>query len=214
MPDMIQAQIMQNHSIPIRTQQLPGNMPRNIIIDFGKVLQSARSEKKDHRTKNPKSIESPNLRRGPATTYRNKETARPIRTREEVWEQLQPRVVAVHDELAPIPGFQLCEPGILRRERGRGVALSEVEDHVEERGDRARGHGFDAGHGDGWGGGVGREREGGAVADETGRVSFFYYNSTHLLLEKVGGEVGHTSAQSASRSPPRTQNRSAAHPQP
>jgi hypothetical protein len=38
-PNMIQAQIMQNHCIPISIAQLARNMPRHILIHFGKILQ-------------------------------------------------------------------------------------------------------------------------------------------------------------------------------
>jgi len=55
-------------------------------------------------------------------TDRNKKTARPIRALKEVRKQLQPRVVAIHDQLAlavvEVLGFDLREPCVLRAERG------------------------------------------------------------------------------------------------
>jgi len=40
--DMIQPQIMQDHRVPIAVQQLPGYMPRHIVIHFCKVLHVKR----------------------------------------------------------------------------------------------------------------------------------------------------------------------------
>lgn len=58
-------------------------------------------------------------------TDRNKETGCPICTLEEVGEELQPRVVAVHDQLAlaaaKVLGSDLREPCILRAECGSRV---------------------------------------------------------------------------------------------
>jgi len=38
MPNMIQAQIMHNHSIPVTVQQLIRNMPRHIIVNLREIL--------------------------------------------------------------------------------------------------------------------------------------------------------------------------------
>jgi hypothetical protein len=63
-------------------------------------------------------------------TDRNKKTARPIRSLEEVWKQLQPCVVTVHDQLAlavvKVLSFDLREPSVLCRKCRRSVRLGEV----------------------------------------------------------------------------------------
>lgn len=41
MPNMIQTQIMHNHSIPVVIQHLARHMPRHIIIDFGEILTTS-----------------------------------------------------------------------------------------------------------------------------------------------------------------------------
>ena len=40
MPNMIEAQVVQYHRVPVTVQQLLGNMPRHIIIHFCKVLHA------------------------------------------------------------------------------------------------------------------------------------------------------------------------------
>jgi hypothetical protein len=145
---------MQDHGVPITIQQLARNMPRHVIIDLCEILHTRTS-------KSQQSIWF--IYNSGRSTDRNKETARPLGALEEVGKQLQPRVVAVHDQLAAL-GFDLREPRVLRAERGGRVRLGEVENHVDERGDRAGRDGFDAGHGDGGRGCVRGEAEGSAVA--------------------------------------------------
>lgn len=36
--DMIKAQIMENHGIPVGVLELSGNVPGDIVVHFGKVL--------------------------------------------------------------------------------------------------------------------------------------------------------------------------------
>lgn len=38
MADVVEAEVMKNHGVPILILQLPGNVPGNIIIDLRKVL--------------------------------------------------------------------------------------------------------------------------------------------------------------------------------
>ena len=105
-------------------------------------------------------------------TDRNKETACPICPLKEVWKQLQPGIVAVHDQLSmPIPELlrlDLGEPGVLCCECRSRVGLGKVQDNVQKGGDGAGGDRFDAGHGDGGRGSVSREGEGSAVSNQTG----------------------------------------------
>lgn len=101
------------------------------------------------------------------TTDRNEKARRPICALKKVWKQLQPRIVAVHDQLPSFFCPQLCEPGILRSKCRRCIALGEVQDYIEEGGDRACSHGFDAGHRNGRGGSVSCEWYSRAIADQT-----------------------------------------------
>jgi hypothetical protein len=112
MPNMIQTEIMQNHSIPITIPQLLGNMPRHIVIHFCKVLQY---------NINKILIVSIYSDRAMVATNRNEEATRPVRTRKEVWKELQPRIIAVHDQPPALFRFQLREPCVLGRERGGSV---------------------------------------------------------------------------------------------
>lgn len=110
MTNMIQTQIMHNHSIPVTIQQLTRHMPRHIIIDLGKVLRRIHQHY------------IPTTYAHVQETDRNKETARAVRALEEVWEQLQPRIIAVHDQFSrpvSVPlGFDLREPRVLCGECG------------------------------------------------------------------------------------------------
>jgi hypothetical protein len=40
MSNMIQAQIMHDHGIPVTVQQLIRNMSRHIVVNFGEVLRT------------------------------------------------------------------------------------------------------------------------------------------------------------------------------
>jgi hypothetical protein len=83
-------------------------------------------------------------------TNRNEEARRPIRSHEHVREQLEPGIIAKHDEpagaLAVPPGPHLGQPGVLRGQRTRRVRLGEVEDGVDKGRDRPRRHGLDSRH--------------------------------------------------------------------
>lgn len=103
-------------------------------------------------------------------TDRNKETARPVCPLEEVWKELQPRIVAVHDQFPLfVPkalGFDLREPSVLRCKCGGRVRFGEVENYIEKRGDRACSDGFHAWHGDCRRGSMSCKGYCGAVANE------------------------------------------------
>lgn len=47
-----------------------------------------------------------------------------------VWKQLQPCIVAIHDEFAIVPCLDLREPCILGRELGRGVTFVNIENKI------------------------------------------------------------------------------------
>ncbi len=109
---------MQDHSIPVIIQQLLWNMPRHVVVNFCEILVH-----EDQLSITP--MYSRMLQ-----TDRNKETSSPVRSFEEVWKQLQPRVVSIHDELA-LPGvkllfFDLREPCILGCKGGRGIRFCKV----------------------------------------------------------------------------------------
>lgn len=84
-------------------------------------------------------------------TNRNEEAACAVTAPEEVSrEQLQPCVVSVEDYvfiLLLTSPPELREPGVLRGEGGRRIALSEIEDEIEERWDGSGCEGFHARHG-------------------------------------------------------------------
>ena len=107
-------------------------------------------------------------------TYRYEEAARPLLPPKEVLvrEQFEPSIIPIKHQ-PPSSSADLRKPGILRCERGGGIALGEIEDEVEEGRDGAGGEGFHAGHGDSWGRGVGGEGNGVAGADKTIRVKRF-----------------------------------------
>ena len=83
-------------------------------------------------------------------TNRNEEAACAFTAPEEVpREQLQPCVVSIeyHMFILLLPSApKLCEPRVLRGERGGCIALGEVEDEIEEGWDGAGREGFDARH--------------------------------------------------------------------
>jgi len=56
-----------------------------------------------------------------ASTDRNEKASCPIRANKKVWEEFQPRIIAVHDQLAVLFRIKLRKPGVLRRECGGGV---------------------------------------------------------------------------------------------
>ena len=67
---------------------------------------------------------------GTLMTDRNEEAACPIGALKHVRKELQPGVVAVHDQLAFLVTIVLCldlrKPCVLRSECGRGIRFSEV----------------------------------------------------------------------------------------
>lgn len=65
-------------------------------------------------------------------TYRNKEARRSIVAVKGVWKQLQPCIIAIHDKFAIVLGLDLCQPRILGRELGRGVAFINIENEVHK----------------------------------------------------------------------------------
>jgi len=64
------------------------------------------------------------------TTDRYKEARGAIRSAESIWEQLQPCIVSVHDELPALLRFELCQPCVLMRQGRGGVIFGEVQDKV------------------------------------------------------------------------------------
>ncbi len=103
--------------------------------------------------------------------YRDKKACGPLSAVKCPGEQLQPCVVPVHDQLPRAFGLHLRQPCVLGRQARALVPFVEVEHDIEERGDRAGGDRFEAGHRDGGGGGVRREGKGSAIADQPGCLS-------------------------------------------
>ena len=100
-----------------------------------------------------------------ATTNRNEKACRTILTQKHSRKQLQPGVVPIHDQVSSLLLLQLPKPGILTCKVGGCVRFRKIEDDIQERRDRAGRNGFDTGHGNGRGGGVGGERHGRAIPD-------------------------------------------------
>ena len=119
-------------------------------------------------------------------TDRNKETSCPICPLEEVWKQLQPRVITIHDQLA-LAGLKLlcsnlCEPCILSCKCRRGIGLCKVQYYIKEGGNGARSNGFDTGHRDSWRSSMSCEWEGIAVSNKTeGQLATTFYNPQGIL---------------------------------
>ena len=108
-------------------------------------------------------------------TNRNEEAACAFTASKEVpREQLQPCVVSIEYHmfillLTPTP--KLCKPRVLRSEGGGRIALSEVEDEIEERWDGTGREGFDSRHGDSRRSSVRGEWNGSAISNQTIRQS-------------------------------------------
>lgn len=103
--------------------------------------------------------------------YRNEEARGPVGTIKGPRKQLQPGVIPIHNQLPRALGLHLRQPRVLRRQTGALVPFVEVEYDIEKGGDRAGCYRLESRHRDGRGGGMGREREGGAIANESGPVS-------------------------------------------
>ena len=140
MPYMVQAEIMHDHAIPISLFEFRGDMSRHIVINFSEVLMSHDLAFIYHSLVYMAPTRS---------TDRNEKARSPVCPRKGAGEELQPRVITVHDQLAIRPPFQLAWPSILTRQTRRLVRLGEVQDYVQERRNRTRRHGLDSWHGDG-----------------------------------------------------------------
>lgn len=109
----------------------------------------------------------PRMRRA----YRNKEARGPVGAIKGSRKQLQPCVVPVHNQLPRALGLHLRQPRVLRRQAGALVPFVEVENDIEKGGDRAGSYRLESRHRDGRGGGMRREGECGAIANEPRPVS-------------------------------------------
>lgn len=94
MANMIEAEIMHYHGIPVSITHFLGYMPGDIVVDFSKILC-------------PGSVDIVPTRRKIGYSYRDKEACSPIMSVEHVRKQLQPCVVAVHDQSTARLSFQL-----------------------------------------------------------------------------------------------------------
>ena len=103
-------------------------------------------------------------------TNRNEEAACAFTAPEEVpREQLQPCVVSIeyHMFILLLPSApKLCKPRVLRGERRGRIALSKVEDEIEEGWDGAGRECFDTRHGNRRRSCVRGERNGGAISNQ------------------------------------------------
>jgi hypothetical protein len=143
-------------------------------------------------------------------TDRNEEATGAFTAPEEVSrEQLQPCIVAVEYYFFILPilaaATELGKPSILCSERGRGVALGEIEDEIEEGWHGAGGESLDTRHCNCRRSSVGGEGDSRAVSDQTAPKS--------VSIRRTVPDR-HTSARNPSRCPLQRQNRSSAHRQP
>ena len=159
MPNMIETEVMHDHGIPIRSCELGVDIACDVVVDFGEILLARETKNQCSAYAIFKGMRL-STEVGGGRTDRNEEAARTIGTLEDgvTREQLEPRIVAVEYETAAA-GADLRKPRVLRRERGAGVALGEVEDEIEEGRHGAGGEGFDARHGHGGRCCVSRERD-------------------------------------------------------
>lgn len=80
-------------------------------------------------------------------TDRNEETRSAICPQKCIRKQLEPCVVAIHDELSLVLVLDLRKPCILVREGGRGIGFGKVQDYIEEGRYGAGGDGLHPRHG-------------------------------------------------------------------
>jgi len=143
-------------------------------------------------------------------TDRNEEATCAFTAPEEVArKQLQPCVVAIEYYFFILPTLaaatELRKPSILCSEGGRGVALGEIENEIEEGWHGAGGESLDTRHCDCRRSCVGGKRDSRAVSDQTAPKSVAI---RHAVLDR------RTSAHNSSRCPLQRQSRSSAHRQP
>jgi len=96
MSNVVKPKVMQDHSIPVTIQKLSGNMPCHIVVNLSKVLPLV-----------SQFYSSTYTGIATGTTDRNEKARRPIGAAESVWKQLEPRVVAVHDQFPALLRLQL-----------------------------------------------------------------------------------------------------------
>ena len=127
-------------------------------------------------------------------TNRNEEAACAFTAPEEVpREQLQPCVVSIEYHMLILlltPAAELRKPSVLRGERGGSIALSEVEDEIEEGWDGAGSKGLDARHGDRRRSCVRGEWNGSAISDQTIRQSGHWSRLTPDVNEPLNKSHG------------------------
>lgn len=151
---MIQAQIVQNHGIPVVVLQLSRDVSSDVVVHFGKILL-------------PLSKGS-STALAQASPYRNEEACGSVRPVKGVGKELQPCIVTVHNQFPRPFGLHLCEPAVLRGKARRLVCLVYVEYSIEEGRDRAGSYGFQSGHRYGGRRGMRREGEGSSIANQPG----------------------------------------------
>lgn len=104
---MVKTKVVQDHSGPIILDKLLRYMSRHVVVHLGKILRINIS---------PHSLESTRFLR---KSYRYEEAGRTVGTLEETREQLEPRIISIHDQFTLRLRLHLCKPRILR---GKGRA--------------------------------------------------------------------------------------------
>ena len=184
MPNMIEAKIVHNQRIPVGLLKLSRQMTGHVVVDLSEILQEKKTRYLALKCSttmpcraSAASLSASSCRTSNARIYecvptdRNEEAACAFTAPEEVpREQLQPCVVSIEYHMFILlltPATELCKPRVLRGERGGGIALSEVEDEIEEGWDGASRKGLDARHGDRGRSCVRGEWNGSAITDQT-----------------------------------------------
>lgn len=119
---MIEAKIVKNHQAPVVALKFSSNVPGNIVVDLGEVLAQTSAYVSHSWRYGPRECE----------TYRDEEARRAIMAVKGVREQLQPGIIAVHEELPHALGFDLSQPRVLSSKCRRGVCLVEIQDQINK----------------------------------------------------------------------------------
>ena len=114
--NMIQAQVMEDHEAPVVILELACDVSCDVVVHLCKVLMRDQ-------------LWSSIYDRG---AYRYEKARCSILAIERLGEQLEPGVVAVHEELSSVSSFELGKPGVLHCQRRRSVALVEIKDQIDE----------------------------------------------------------------------------------
>lgn len=157
MANVVQSQIVHEHAIPIILAKLCSKVPRDVVVHFDKVLES-----------HLMSCYSCAMYRQRGTTDRNKEARSTVCSCESFRKQFQPSIITIHRQFPARFVLQLRQPRVLMCQIGRRIRLGKIQDYIEERRNRAGGHGLHSRHSNGRRCGMGSEWYGSTRPDQPG----------------------------------------------